>query len=358
MKDREWQYELADKPQMDDILARVQEGLDEGGLGIGVLLGYAPGSGKKEYYALNALAAKNGVPTFTHARFLSNIEPNSSFEGYEEMVAVAAATGAQMHICHLNSISLRDIANIKAMIQKAQENGVKITVEAYPYGAGSTSIGAALFRGDNWQARMGDIKKSDFTLDGVPLTDAEFDRLQREAPGTGIVVHFIHPEDNPEDAKVLKESNLFQGGAVASDGGDWTVKGQSVASNVWPLPADAQSHPRSAGTFSKFLRVYYRENQEISLSDAIAKMSLIPAQILEKSVPQMHRKGRIREGADADIVVFDPNTVSDRATFERPSQSSVGFQYVIVGGAPLVSEGVLDKSLLPGRPVRRAIVSH
>ncbi len=350
----DWRYSVATGEQTAAILARVQNGLDEGGIGIGVLLGYAPGSGRGEYYALHDLAANNDVPTFTHARYLSNIEPDSSFEGFQEMVAVSAATGAHMHVSHLNSISLRNITSIRAMIENAQANGVKITVEAYPYGAGSTAIGTALFEGENWQARMGDIKKSDFTLDGTPLTDAEFDRLQKEAPRTDIVVHFLHPETNPDDRNTLSQSILFPGGAIASDGGNWRVDREEVASDVWPIPANAESHPRSAGTFSKFLRVYVRENQDISLSDALAKLSLIPAQILEQAVPQMRHKGRLQKGADADIVVFDIDTVSDRATYEEPAQMSVGFEYVIVAGVSLIEDGVLDTTVLPGRPIRRA----
>ncbi|MBB5518921.1 amidohydrolase family protein [Amphiplicatus metriothermophilus] len=349
----DWRYMVADETQSERILARVQQGLDEGGLGIGVLLGYSPGSGRGEYYALHELAATNGVPTFTHARYLSNTEPDSSFEGFQEMVAVSAATGAQMHVSHLNSISLRNIAPIRAMLQGAQGRGVNITVEAYPYGAGATAIGTALFEGGNWQARLGGIKKSDFTLDGTPLTDAEFDRLQKEAPRTDIVVHFLHPEDKPEDQAILDQSILYPGGAIASDGGEWQINGEEIASDVWPIPAHAESHPRSAGTFSKFLRVYVREQEAISLIDALAKTSLIPAQILEESVPQMRRKGRLQEGADADIVVFGIARVSDRATYEEPAQMSAGFEHVIVAGTPLVSNGVLDTSVLPGRPIRR-----
>jgi N-acyl-D-glutamate deacylase len=187
----------------------------------------------------------------------------------------------------------------------------------------------------------------------VPLTDAEFDRLQKEEPRTGIVVHFLHPEDNANDRNILAQSILFPGGAIASDGGDWQVNREQIGNDVWPIPANAEAHPRSAGTFSKFLRVYVRENNMISLNEALAKTSLIPAQILEASVPQMRHKGRIQEGADADIVIFDFKTVSDRATYEDPAQMSVGFEYVLVAGTPLVWGGELDTAVLPGRPVRR-----
>lgn len=276
-------------------MARVQRGLDDGGLGIGILLGYAPGAGRKEYYALNKLAFKNGVPSFTHARFLSTVEPDSSFEGFQEMLAVAAATGAQMHVCHLNSISLRDIHDIESLISNSAKNGVRLTVEAYPYGAGSTGIGAAMFQGFSWQQRLGEIRKTDFTVAGESLTEEEFDRLQKNAPETKVILHMLRPDEYPEDRDALDKSVLFPGGIIASDGGEWMgPEGQPLRQNTWPLPIDADSHPRSAGTFSRFLRIYVRERSAISLIDAIAKMSYLPAQILGASVPQMRNKGRIR----------------------------------------------------------------
>jgi len=349
-----WQQDLAADDELSAILARVQEGLDEGGLGIGVLLGYAPGAGRKEYYALNKLAAENGVPTFTHARYLSAIEPDSSFEGYQEMIAVAATTGAHMHICHLNSISLRDIDDIEPLISNAAKRGIHITVEAYPYGAGATGIGAAMFRGENWQQRLGGIKKTDFSVAGEPLTDEEFDRLQKEAPETGVVLHMLHPEDRQEDRAALDKSVLFPGGIIASDGGEWTdPKGKPIAQDTWPLPADAESHPRSAGTYSRFLRIYVRERKAISLVDAIGKLSYLPAKILQDSVPQMRSKGRLQVGADADIVVFDLEQVSDRATYDQPANTSVGFSFVLVGGEQVVVDGKIDVDSMPGKPIRR-----
>lgn len=355
--DTYWQEALADDAELIAILARIDEGLDEGGLGIGILLGYAPGAGRKEYHAVNALAAARGVPTFTHARFLSAIEPQSSFEGFQEMIAVAAGTGAHMHINHLNSMSLTDIEAIAQMIETAQANGARLTVEAYPYGAGATGIGSPMFRGPDWRERMGGIDYSAFARDGVRLDRETFEDLQETAPGTPIVVHFLDPEGREEDQAYLDRSMLFPGGAIASDGGEWSLDGERLPANVWPIPADAQSHPRSAGSFSRFLGLYVRERGMIDWPEAIARTSYHPALILQEAVPQMRTKGRLQEGADADIVVFDPETVSDRATYERPAQPSAGFDYVLVNGEILVDSGELDTAILPGRPIRGTVAS-
>ena len=357
-KDPDWQEDVATDEELEEILGRVSEGLDEGGLGVGILVGYAPGSGRKEYYAVNELAAKRGVPTWTHARFLSTTEPDSSFEGYEEMVAVAAATGAHMHISHLNSISLTDINAIADMISGAQDNGVNITVEAYPYGAGATGIGAAMFRGEGWRDRMGGIDYSAFTVNGEPLDKARFDDLQANAPGTGIIVHFLNPDENEADQGYLDRSILYPGGAIASDGGDWETEDGMITGQTWPIPEEAQSHPRSAGTFSRFLRIYVRERGVIDWPEAIAKTSYYPAKILETSVPQMRTRGRIQPGADADIVVFDPETVADKATFAKPAQASVGYDYVLVGGVPVVDGGEMNTAVLPGVAIRGTVASQ
>jgi N-acyl-D-glutamate deacylase len=121
---------------------------------------------------------------------------------------------------------------------------------------------------------------------------------------------------------------------------------------VWPLPPRAVSHPRSAGTYSRVVGRYVRAGA-LSLTDAIRKTTLVPARILEASVPQMRHKGRIRVGADADITVFDPVTVIDRATYQKPNQTSVGIRHVILNGVPVLSEGELIKDAKPGRPIRR-----
>jgi N-acyl-D-glutamate deacylase len=351
---KNWSDKIATEAEVAAIAALMEEALAQGALGIGFNVGYAPPSGRKEYWALNKLAAAHDVPTFTHARHASVLEPLSSFEAFEEVVAVAASTGARMHICHINSTSLRDAPRIIELISGAQKRGVPITVEAYPYPASSTVIGAAMFKGPDWRARRGGETTEDFTYNGQRLNDETFAALQQSDPGAIIVEDYLRPDKFPADQAILDSSVLYPGGAIASDTLPWTLDGQFLEGDVWPVPAAARSHPRSAGTFSRFLRDYVRERRLISLPDALRKITLIPAQILEGSVPQMRNKGRIRVGADADITVFDLATVSDRATFEKPAQTSVGMRHVIVAGVPVIADGQLDRAALPGKPIRRA----
>lgn len=348
-----WQHTIADPQETARIMARVEQGLKEGAIGIGVLAGYAPGYGRKEYYALAQLAKRYDVPTFTHVRYLSVIEPQSSFEAFEELVALAAGTGAHMHVSHLNSNSTRDIPLIAELLRGAQQRGVKVTTEAYPYAAGSTVVGAEIFRG-NWRERTGG-KASDIEVNGRPFTDSSLAEVQEKAPGTWIVVHFMRPEQDPRDQAFLDQSVLFPGGAIASDAMPWTSQGKTVTGDVWPLPADAFAHPRSAGTFSRFLRDYVRERRKVDLREGLRRVSLAPAQILEQSVPQMRQKGRLQVGKDADLTVFDLATVSDRATFTEPNQRSVGMRHVLVNGTPVIRGGELVRDARPGRAIRRPV---
>jgi N-acyl-D-glutamate deacylase len=123
--------------------------------------------------------------------------------------------------------------------------------------------------------------------------------------------------------------------------------------DAWPLPKGAFSHPRSNGTFAKILRSYVRERKLMSMQDALRKMSLMPAQTIEGFVPQMKKKGRIQQGMDADIVVFDPEKISDVGTYEKPNQPAVGVQTLLVAGELVVWEGELILDAAPGQPIRR-----
>jgi len=354
----DWKMDLATPEQQEKILRYVEQGLDEGGLGIGINAGYAPGYGRKEYFALAQLAAEHDVATYTHVRYASNVEPKSSFEAVQELIANSAITGAHMHLCHINSTSLKDIHSIMELVDGAFERDVNITVGAYPWGAASTVVGAAMFSGEGWPERMGSTAHS-FQLGLDRMTEEQLADYQKNKPGTFIVWHFLD-ESNPDDLALLDASVLHPRILIESDEMFWMFMDdeghvENYDGDAWPLPKEAFSHPRSNGTFAKILRSYVRERGLMSLDEAIRKMSLMPAQTLEGFVPQMKKKGRIQVGMDADIVVFDPETIRDVGTYEEPNQPAVGVQSVLVNGELIVGQGELLLDAAPGQPIRRAV---
>jgi len=354
----DWKSEISSPAQSDQILGLVEQGLREGAIGIGINAGYAPGYGQKEYFALAELANEFGVATYTHVRYASNIEPQSSFEAVKELIANAALTGAHMHICHINSASLSDIRSTMALIEEAQAKGIPVTVEAYPYGAGNTVVGAAMFTGPNWRERMSSTAEN-FQLGADRMTEEQLADYQANRPGTFITWHFLD-ENKPEDLALIDVAITNPAVMIASDAVFWSYVDDDGAvlnydGDEWPLPDNVFSHPRSSGTFAKILRSYVRERGLLSVNEAIRKMSLMPAQTLEDFVPQMRTKGRLQVGMDADIVVFDPATVADRATYENANQPAVGVHTVVVNGTITVRDGELVQAARAGRPIRRVV---
>jgi len=303
--------------------------------------------------AVHNLAAKYNVPTYTHISGDFPNDPNSAAESIGQIIAFSTVTGSQSHFCHINSSSLRDINTTKKMIIAAQEKGLPLSVEAYTYGASSTTIGAALF---NPEARKEkNISASQIELNGQALTEEQFKKIREETPGAIIVFKFL---DMPEEASILDESIMFPGGIIASDAMPWADKttGLPVDENEWPISQNAFAHPRSAGTYTRLLAQWVRERKALSLSEAIAKSSLYPARVLEKSVPQMSTKGRLQEGMDADIIIFNLKIVQDKATFTEPAQTSEGMQFVMVNGELVINNGTLVTQARPGKAIRRKVI--
>jgi N-acyl-D-glutamate deacylase len=358
MRDRRWVENVASETEVSGILERLARALREGGIGIGILNAYAPGAGVQELTAVCQLAKAHEVPTFTHVAYMSRIDPESAAEAYVRLIGYAGATGAHMHICHFNSSSKTDIERCVVLVAKAQEQGLPITVEAYPYGTGSTVLAAAFFNDPEFEARNGTgYDTVQRVTDGRRFRDREeLLAAQVEEPSTLVLWHILDIENNAHHRDLLDMSVLYPGGAIASDAMPWSLPDGSVyTGDAWPLPDDATSHPRSAGCFTRFMREWVRERQTVSLMEGIRKCALIPAEILAASTPAMRTKGRLQPGADADIVVFDYATLTDRAEFSAMNRPSEGVRHLLVSGQPLITGGILDVAARPGRPVRRPV---
>jgi len=322
-------HAISDAPtraQQAEILADLDRGLREGGIGIGMGLAYTPTQSPANILRVFELAAKWKEPIFVHMRTAGGLMPGV-VDSLQEMIADAAITGASVHIVHINSMSNKFTPLTLEMIHGAQARGLDVTTEAYPYIAGATRIESSVFN-PGWQKQL-DIGYGDlqWVATGERLTEESFNRYRKQG---GSVILFTNTEEMVR--KAMADPMVM----IASDG----------------LLSNGQGHPRSAGTYARLLGVYVREQKVLLLMEAIRRASLAPAQRLEAFTPQMKHKGRLQVGADADIDVFDPATVIDKATFQKPAQYSEGFRYVLVGGIPVVRNGKLDESILPGQPIR------
>lgn len=315
--------------QIEQMRVLVNQGLEQGGLGIGVLLDYMTSAvSDGELAMLFDVAAKREVPITVHVRRGIDGDP----AGLQEVIELAKSSGAALLVCHITHNAISGIDNWLAMIDQANEGGANITTEMLSYGAGGTSIGADVFARRDWQTIF-NITYEDvqWVATGEWLTKETWDKYMAEQPGGMINHHYLKEE--------------------------WVIKGLK-----WPrmmistdaLPAvdlDILTNPNVAGTFSRVLGRYVREQQVLSLSDALAKLSLYQAQWLEQASDVFKKKGRLQVGSHADIVVFDPVTISANADYGKPYEPPTGLHHVIVGGRHIVKNGERLEGRYPGKKI-------
>jgi cytosine/adenosine deaminase-related metal-dependent hydrolase len=348
--DAAWQS-AASASQLARILDQIERDLATGAIGVGLLVGYTPGVDPAEYLAVADLAANARVPTFTHSRDIVELAPDTLIDGAEEIVRAAGETGAHMHYCHINSTSSRHIDRVLGLVARCQAEGGHVTTEAYPYGSGSTAIGAAFLAPERLRERFRDTTAITYLLTGERVADDDRLReLRATDPGGLVIVEFLD-ETAPADLAILRRSLTFPDAIVASDAMPpfWTESARMDLA-AWPLPPEAVTHPRTAGTFARALRLWRQEGAP--LMEAIRRATLLPASVLETSVPAMRRKGRVNVGSDADLVVFDEERVTDQATYLESTRPSSGIAHVLVAGTSVVRDGDLVPDALPGRAVR------
>jgi len=302
--------------QLVDIKAGLARGLARGAVGVGLGVAYTPQAARTEIMEVFEVAANVGSPVYVHMR---GGDPIAAFE---EVLALAAATGAPLHVVHAQSSGGRQTPALLQLLGRAHGRGIDVTTEMYPYTASQTRIESALY--DDWER----------------FTDERFQQLLWPATGERLTRETF--------AKYRK-----QGGSVISFGNTEEVVIGAVADPLTMIASDGSAtHPRGAGTFSRVLGRYVRERGALSLTTAIRKMTLMPAQRLEGRVRAARAKGRIGSGADADITIFDPATVVDDATYEAPTRASRGIVHVLVAGTPVIRDGKIVEGALPGRALR------
>ncbi|HEU5037079.1 MAG TPA: amidohydrolase family protein [Nocardioides sp.] len=335
------------RAELASTIMLLERELEHGALGVGLLMGYAPRIDPEEYLAVARLAAGAGVPTYTHVRELVEADPTTPIDGSEELVRAAAETGAAMHHCHVNSTSRRHVERVLRTLERSRAEGARVSVEAYPYGAGSTAVGAAFLEPDALGAWG--IGPSSIVMVGTGerVRDAaRLRELRATEPGAPCIIEFLD-ESDPADAALLRRSLEFPDAIVASDAMPVYWPDGSHETRAWPLPPGGSTHPRTAGTFMRAIRT-----MRWPWPEAFRRCSYLPAEVLGEVTPAMRRKGRLAVGADADLVVLDPDAVTDRATYTDPVQPSAGVRHLLVGGGFVIRDGELDLDAYPGRAVR------
>jgi hypothetical protein len=309
---------LSNRQQLE-VVNNIKKSLTEGGLGIGVPIGYLPEVKPEEVFRIYQLAGGMNTPIFTHIR-------EGGIPALQQVISDGFLTGAPVHVVHINSSTLGQIQFALELIGKAKNKGLDITTELYPYTAGSTLIQSTIFN-EGWQKRQSiSYEDLQWVATGERLTEKSFNKY-RKTGGT-LIVHSMRPE-------------WIQTGIASSE----TI----IASDA--MPYAKRAHPRTAGTFARTLGKYVREDKVLDLPTALEKMTLMPARRLEIIAPMMHFKGRIQIGADADITIFDPSTVIDKASFEKGLEFSDGIEYVIVNGILVLRNGKTVPNTYPGQGV-------
>ena len=317
--------EEASPGEIAQMRKKLQNGIQGGGLGIGLPLDYFSEAAKDdELEMIFQTAAESKVPVFIHVRRGVNGDPS----GLLEALDLAERTGASLHVCHITHNGMRSTEEFLAAIRNARARGVDVTTEVLPYNAGSALISSAVF-GRNWQEIFAiDYEDVEWAATGERFNEAMWNEYREKYPEGQVIHHYLKDE--------------------------WTRRGLTepgvmVVSDLLPMESlDSKVAPHN-GAFSRVLGRYARDAGLLDLPTALSKMTLLPAQRLEGFAPAFARKGRIQLGADADITVFDPERILDRATYQNPYQTPEGILYVIVAGEPVVFQGELIEDAYPGK---------
>lgn len=316
-------YGGASESQLQAMEAGLRHALENGCLGVSFGLRYVPGANQEEFYRAAACCAPGKQLITAHVRD----DAAAVFTAIDEVCQAAKTFGLPVQLSHIGSMAgFGQMAQVLQQVDAYREQGLDVTLDCYPYNAFATRLGTPTYD-PGWQNRYGcdyDVLEfCDGPYRGQRANKERFDFMRREHPECITVCHVMREE---EVRLAYSHPAVMVGSDGITDGGS--------------------GHPRMAGTFPRFLKCYAREG-ELSLSQAIAKITALPAKRLGLS-----RKGHLGIGADGDITIFDYEALSDRATFQEPALPPVGIRHVLIGGEPVLEDGRI-LSDTRGRAIRK-----
>lgn len=336
-----WAVQVPTLSQGNEILSLVDEGLRQGALAISSTLGYMPGATAREVLELQRLGARYGRPATFHLRHTPG-NATEETNGAQEILANALALDAPVVINHINNPGWRAV---QELLVGFRARGANVWGEIYPYAAGSTTINAVFLKPEVWVEEMG--RPYEQTMQnpatGEFYTLETYQKTVAEAPSTVVVLYKMPVENIPHWCAL--PGIVYAGDGMPVPGGWDRVP--------WDTPYEAvpNTHPRLAGTRGRCLRM--AREHDIPLMQVIASASYNIASYLSRTgLESMQVRGRLQEGMIADIVLFDPETVTDNATYEQGTRPSTGIPFVIVGGQMVVRDSRVQADVFPGQPIR------
>jgi len=320
--------ELASDSELQSLKTNLLSELDAGALGIGLPLDYfSDAIQTAEMRMIFQVAAERNAPLFIHIRRGIDGDP----AGLREVIALAEDFGTSVHVCHITHNAVSNLDLFLREIASARSKGVDITTEVLPYNAGSALISSAVF-GRDWQTIFNiSYEDVEWAATGERFDKATWEEYREKYPEGQVIHHY------------LKEAWTRQ--AVQSPG-------VIIVSDLLPMESKDKHVAPHNGAFSKILGRYVREEGLLDLNTAISKMTLLPAQRLEQYAPAFKLKGRLQTGMDADITIFNPNTILDNATYQQPYQEATGIRHVIVNGKAVIRDGEKLEGSYPGQRLK------